>query len=61
MIFLYIILALALAVYVYLTWNFDYWSKLGVPSPKAKVLLGNLPNILLRKEHLTYDFDKLYS
>jgi hypothetical protein len=31
-----------------------------VPGPKPRVLLGNLPSVLLRKEHLTYDFDKIY-
>ena len=61
MIWFCIIIGLALALYVYLTWNFDYWSKLGVPSPRPRVLLGNLPSILLRKRHLTYDFDKIYA
>lgn len=48
------------SVYYYLTYNFDYWWKNNVPSAKAKILLGNLPNVLLRKEHLVYDFEKLY-
>lgn len=61
MIWFYLILALVLLIYVYLTWNFDYWSKRGVPSAKAKVLLGNLPNIILRKKNLKYDFDKIYA
>jgi uncharacterized membrane protein YcaP (DUF421 family) len=61
MIFVYLILGLiALAVY-YLTYNFDYWWKQNVPSPKARILLGNLPNLMLRKKHLTYDFDKIYA
>lgn len=60
MIFLFIVLGLVLIIYLYLTWNFDYWSKRGVPSAKAKVLLGNLPNSMLGKEHFSSDFDKLY-
>lgn len=61
MIFLYLILAVILLLYVFFTWNFDYWSKRGVPSAKATILLGNLPNAILRREHLTYDFDKIYA
>lgn len=49
-----------LGVYLYLSWNFDYWTKRGVKSPKAKLLLGNLPNAVLRKESLVTDYGKLY-
>lgn len=61
MIFLYLLLAVALLVYFYLTWNFDYWSKRGVPSAKPRILFGNLPTVITRKEHLTSDFDRLYA
>lgn len=61
MVFLYVILGVVLAVYFYLTWNFDYWAKLGVPSTKARILLGDLPNTLLRRKHVAYDFEKLYA
>lgn len=60
MIFIYFILALLLVLYVYMTWNFDYWSKKGVPSAKATIVLGNLPQTLLRRKHVTADFDKIY-
>ena len=61
MIFLYLIIGALLLLYVYLTWNFDYWSKRGVPSAKAKILFGNLPSVITRKTHMTSDFDKLYA
>ncbi|CAG9805403.1 unnamed protein product [Chironomus riparius] len=60
---LFIILTFAAAglLYLYLIWNFSYWSKRRVPSPKAKVLLGDLPNGILRKENMAYDFERLYN
>jgi hypothetical protein len=58
--FILVILALIVSVYIYLTWNFDYWQKLGVPSPKARVFFGDLPNEILRKKHVCYDVDKIY-
>lgn len=61
MVFLYLILGLLLLLYVYMTWNFDYWSKRGVPSMKATVLLGNMPSTIFRNRHVTYDFDKIYA
>ncbi|CAO1411536.1 unnamed protein product [Diamesa serratosioi] len=60
MITLYLLIGLLLALYVYLTWNFDYWTKRGVTQAKTRVLLGSLPNIILRKEHLTEDLDRIY-
>ena len=60
MIFIYLIVAVAALLYVYLVWNFNYWSKRGVPAPKARVLLGDLPNGILRNENMAYDFDRLY-
>lgn len=60
MILICLLLGLVLVAYVYLTWNFDYWAKRGVVSAKARLVLGNLPNLLLRREHITYDFDRLY-
>jgi cytochrome P450 family 28 len=58
--FVLLIVLVIVLVYVYLTWNFDYWFKRGVPAPKAKVLLGDLPNGLTRKENVVYDIEKIY-
>lgn len=60
LLFVFLLVAIIVLVYVYLTWNFDYWFKRGVPSPKATVLLGDLPNGMLRKENVTYDIAKIY-
>lgn len=60
LLFVFLIVAIIVLVYVYLTWNFDYWFKRGVPAPKATVLLGDLPNGLLRKKNVTYDMAKIY-
>jgi len=60
MIFIFLILAIVALVYVYLTWNFDYWSKRGIPAPKARVLFGDLPNGLTRKKHAAYDIQVIY-
>jgi cytochrome P450 family 28 len=60
MIFIFLILAIVALLYVYLTWNFDYWSKRGIPAPKAKVFFGDLPNGLTRKKNVIYDFEVLY-
>ncbi|KAL7036967.1 hypothetical protein ACKWTF_009020 [Chironomus riparius] len=60
MIFIFLMLAIIALLYVYLTWNFDYWTKRGIPAPKAKVLFGDLPNGLTRKKHVAYDIQVLY-
>jgi cytochrome P450 family 28 len=60
MIFLILFFGALLILYLYLTWNFDFWQKQGVPSAKAQVLFGSLPNVLFQKEHMKYDVDKIY-
>lgn len=40
---LYFILFLTIFLYIYLTWNFNYWKKRGVCSPKPKLFHGNYP------------------
>ncbi|CAO1400883.1 unnamed protein product [Diamesa hyperborea] len=60
MITLCLVIGLLLALYVYLTWNFDYWTKRGVTQAKARIMLGSLPSLVLRKDHITYDLDKIY-
>lgn len=60
MIAVYLIIAIIVLFYVFMTWNFNYWSKRGVPGPKAIILLGDLPNGIFRKEHVAYDFKRIY-
>lgn len=60
MIFIILIVIVVILLYVYLTWNFDYWAKRGVLSPKTKILLGDLPSGLLRNVHAAYDIQKIY-
>lgn len=60
MIFIFLVAIVVVLLYVYLTWNFNYWSKRGVPGPKATVLLGDMPNGILRKKNVYYDVQKIY-
>ncbi|CAO1400873.1 unnamed protein product [Diamesa hyperborea] len=60
MITLYLLIGVLLALYVYMTWNFGYWTKRGVTQAKTRLVLGSLPSLILRKEHTTYDLDKIY-
>ncbi|CAO1409887.1 unnamed protein product [Diamesa tonsa] len=61
MITLYLLIGVLLALYVYMTWNFGYWTKRGVTQAKTRLVLGSLPSLILRKEHTTYDLDKIYN
>ncbi|KAH8403265.1 hypothetical protein KR222_009330 [Zaprionus bogoriensis] len=55
-----LVLLLAALVYVFLRWNFNYWSKRGVPGPKPSILVGNYPNMYTMKRHTIYDLDDIY-
>lgn len=57
---LIVLIASILSLYIFITWNFDYWFKLNVPSPATRVLLGDLPNEFLRRLHVCCDVDKIY-
>ncbi|CAD7092574.1 unnamed protein product [Hermetia illucens] len=47
-------------LYLFLTFNFNYWKKRGVLGPKPRLLLGNIPNIVLRKRNFQYDIIDIY-
>lgn len=47
-------------IYVYLTWSYGYWAKRNVPHLKPKPLFGNLPNGILQKRNVYYDFERIY-
>ncbi|XP_034473855.1 probable cytochrome P450 28a5 [Drosophila innubila] len=46
--------------YVFMTWNFGYWRKRGVPGPKPKIFTGNYPSMYTQKQHTIYDLDAIY-
>lgn len=52
---------LLVAIYAFLAWNFNHWKKVGVRGPKPKLLFGNLPSILTKKEHVYYEYEKMYN
>ncbi|CAO1400894.1 unnamed protein product [Diamesa hyperborea] len=58
---LYCIVSVLLGIYLYLSWNFNYWAKRGVVSPKPRIILGSLPNVIQRKENVIYDIEKIYN
>lgn len=37
------------------------WNKLGVKGPKPKVLFGNIPSVLTQKQHIYYEYQKIYN
>nr|NP_001351649.1 probable cytochrome P450 28a5 [Aedes albopictus] len=49
------------AIYLFLSWNFNYWKKLNVAGPKPSLLFGNLPNVLMQKQHIFYEYQKIYN
>nr|XP_029718734.1 uncharacterized protein LOC109429227 [Aedes albopictus] len=49
------------AIYLFLSWNFNYWKKLNVAGPKPNLLFGNLPNVLMQKQHIFYEYQKIYN
>uniref|UniRef100_A0A1B0C908 Cytochrome n=1 Tax=Lutzomyia longipalpis TaxID=7200 RepID=A0A1B0C908_LUTLO len=46
--------------YFYLIRNHKHWIKRGVPGPKAKFVIGNLPSLLTQKRNVVYDMEELY-
>ncbi|ALC48654.1 Cyp28a5, partial [Drosophila busckii] len=46
--------------YVFMTWNFDYWRKRGVPGPKPNLFTGNYPHMYTMKRHASYDLEDIY-
>lgn len=55
------LITLIFGLYIYLTWNFDYWEKHGVPYDKPVVLTGSLHNVVLMKESIGVHMRKLYN
>ncbi|KXJ78555.1 hypothetical protein RP20_CCG004239 [Aedes albopictus] len=49
------------AIYLFLSWNFNYWRKLNVTGPKPRLLFGNLPNVLMQKQHIFYEYQTIYN
>ncbi|KAM8717486.1 hypothetical protein ACLKA7_004217 [Drosophila subpalustris] len=55
-----LILVIVGLFYVFMTWNFSYWRKRGVPGPKPKIFTGNYPSMFTQKQHTVYDLDAIY-
>ncbi|KAL7740699.1 hypothetical protein ACLKA6_000065 [Drosophila palustris] len=55
-----LILVIVGLFYVFMTWNFSYWRKRGVPGPKPKIFTGNFPSQYTQKQHTAYDLDAIY-
>ncbi|KAH8352381.1 hypothetical protein KR084_003809 [Drosophila pseudotakahashii] len=47
-------------IYVFLTWNFDYWSKLGIQTATTFPFVGSFPSIFTKKRNIAYDIDDIY-
>ncbi|XP_065362737.1 probable cytochrome P450 28a5 [Calliphora vicina] len=54
------IIAFILLFYIFLIWNFDYWKKRGIVSPKPLPFVGNYPSVLTQKRHMAYDLQDIY-
>lgn len=54
------LVTLIFGLYIYLTWNFDYWKKLGVPYDKPVILTGSLSDVILGKQHISEHQKSLY-
>lgn len=58
--FIILLITIILLIYYFLIWNFDYWLKKNIKGPKPWPLLGNFPNLLLRKQHFADDMHDIY-
>lgn len=54
------LVTLIIGLYIYLTWNFDYWKKLGVPYDKPVILAGSLTDVILTRKHIFHYYRDLY-
>ncbi|GAB0089201.1 Cytochrome P450 [Sergentomyia squamirostris] len=57
---LYLIFVIVSAIYYFLTWNNKYFENRGIPSPKPKILVGNVSESAKMKQHILYDYQKVY-
>ncbi|XP_037707984.1 probable cytochrome P450 28d1 [Drosophila subpulchrella] len=57
---LFIIAAFLALIYIFLTWNFNYWKKRGIPSAKSWPFVGSFPSIFTQKRNVVYDIDEIY-
>ncbi|EDV31778.2 uncharacterized protein Dana_GF14381 [Drosophila ananassae] len=48
-------------VYIFLTWNFNYWKKRGIPSAKAWPFVGSFPSVFTQKRNMVYDIEDVYN
>ncbi|KAH8313387.1 hypothetical protein KR067_005149 [Drosophila pandora] len=55
------LVVLVALVYVFLTWNFNYWKKRGIPSAKAWPFVGSFPSVFTQKRNRVYDIDDIYN
>lgn len=55
------LVTLIIGLYIYLTWNFDYWEKRGIPFDKPVILAGSIKDILLGKEQISIYQERLYN
>lgn len=47
-------------IYYYLTSNYRFFEKRGVPGPKPKFPFGNMPSWVTQKQSVTFDYDDIY-
>jgi len=52
--------AIVIALYLYVTRNFDFWQKLGIPYVKPTPFVGNLKDCVLLKTTIGQHFRKIY-
>ncbi|XP_017043668.1 probable cytochrome P450 28d1 [Drosophila ficusphila] len=57
---LFLIAGFLALIYVFLTWNFDYWRKRGIPTASSWPLVGSFPSVFTKKRNLAYDIDEIY-
>ncbi|EDW88952.2 uncharacterized protein Dyak_GE25311 [Drosophila yakuba] len=57
---LFSIAAILALIYVFLTWNFSYWKKRGIPTAKSWPFVGSFPSIFTQKRNVVYDMDEIY-
>ncbi|KAK9504130.1 hypothetical protein O3M35_010533 [Rhynocoris fuscipes] len=46
------LLCIFISIYLWVTWNYDYWKKRGIPYIEPTFFFGNLKDLILMRKHL---------
>lgn len=60
MITIILFLLVPIALYFYLVKNYSHWTNKGVKGPTPSLVVGNTPNFLFVRKHLSEELNGIY-